>query len=193
MEATGIILSGGKSSRMNYQDKAWLPYEGKPLIHHAIIGISSQVSQILVSTNNKGPRYDELPYACIPDLNTNFEGPLAGILACSNHVSSPLALIIPNDTPKVPTNLKSLLLPHLKDNEAVVPSYNGVCQPLFILAKTSILSSIAPYLSSGERSVKGWLQHLSIDQVDFDSQEPFKNINTAEQLKKISDQDYRSL
>ena len=132
MEATGIILSGGKSSRMNYQDKAWLPYEGKPLIHHAITRISSQVSQILVSTNNKGPRYDELPYACIPDLNTNFEGPLAGILACSNHVSSPLALIIPNDTPKVPTNLKSLLLPHLKGNEAVVPSYNGVCQPLFL-------------------------------------------------------------
>ncbi len=70
MEATGIILSGGKSSRMNYQDKAWLPYEGKPLIHHAITRISSQVSQILVSTNNKGARYDELPYARIPDLNT---------------------------------------------------------------------------------------------------------------------------
>ena len=189
MEATGIILSGGKSSRMNYQDKAWLPYEGKPLIYHAITRMSSQVSQILVSTNNTGARYDELPYACIPDLNTNFEGPLAGILACSNHVASPLALIIPNDTPNVPTNLKSLLLPHLKGNEAVVPSYNGVCQPLFILAKTSILSSIAPYLSSGGRSVKGWLQHLSIDQVDFDSQESFKNINTPEQLKTISDQD----
>ena len=185
MEATGIILSGGKSSRMNYQDKAWLPYEGKPLIHHAIKRISSQVSQILVSTNNKDPRYDELPYACIPDLNTNFEGPLAGILACSNHVASPLALIIPNDTPNVPKNLKALLLPHLKGNEAVVPSYNGVCQPLFILAKTSILGSIAPYLASGGRSVKGWLEHLSITQVDLVSQEPFININTPEQLKKI--------
>lgn len=193
MEATGIILSGGKSSRMNYQDKAWLPYEGKPLIHHAITRISSQVSQILVSTNNKGPRYDELPYACIPDLSTNFEGPLAGILACSNHVASPLALIIPNDTPNVPKNLKALLLPHLKGNEAAVPSYNGVCQPLFILAKTSILGSIAPYLSSGGRSVKGWLEHLSITQVDFVSQEPFININTPEQLKKFSDQNYRSL
>ena len=190
MEATGIILSGGKSSRMNYQDKAWLPYEGKPLIHHAIKRISSEVSQILVSTNNADPRYDKLPYTCIPDLNTNFEGPLAGILSCSDHVASPLVLIIPNDTPNVPKNLKSLLLPHLKGSDAVVPSHNGVCQPLFILAKTSILSSIAPYLSAGSRSVKGWLQHLSIAQVDFVSQEPFKNINTPEQLRKISDPDH---
>ena len=193
MEATGIILSGGKSSRMNYQDKAWLPYEGKPLIHHAIKRISSQVSQILVSTNNADPRYDKLPYACIPDLNANFEGPLAGVLACSDHVASPLTLVIPNDAPKVPKNLKSLLLPHLKGADAVVPNHNGVCQPLFILAKTSILGSIAPYLSAGGRSVKGWLQHLSIAQVDFVSQEPFKNINTPEQLKTISDQDYLSL
>ena len=189
MEATGIILSGGKSSRMNYQDKAWLPYEGKPLIHHTIKRISSQVSQILVSTNHSDSRYDKLPYACIPDLNTNFEGPLAGILACRDHIASPLALVVPNDTPNVPKNLKSLLLPHLKDSDAVVPSHKGVCQPLFLLAKTSILGSIAPYLSAGGRSVKGWLQHLSTIQVDFVSQEPFKNINNPEQLKKISDQD----
>ena len=75
MEATGIILAGGKSSRMNYQDKAWMSYDGEPLIHHAIKRISSQVSQILVSTNNADSRYDKLPYPCIPDLNTNFDGP----------------------------------------------------------------------------------------------------------------------
>ena len=186
MEATGIILSGGKSSRMNYQDKAWLPYEGKPLIHHAIKRISSQVTKILVSTNHADPRYDKLPYDCIPDLNTNFEGPLAGILACSDHILSPLTLVIPNDTPRVPKNLKSLLLPHLKGTDAAVPRHNGICQPLFILAKTSILGSIAPYLSAGGRSVVGWLRHLSIAQVDFVSQEPFKNINTPEQLTKTS-------
>ena len=168
---------------MNYQDKAWLPYEGEPLIHHAINNISPQVSQILISKNNADPRYDNLPYTCIPDLNANFQGPLAGMLACSYHVKSPLALVIPCDTPNVPKNLKSLLLPNLKDSEAAVPSVNGVCQPLFILAKTSILGSIAPYLSAGGRSVKGWLKNLAAVQIDFVFQEPFKNINSPEQLK----------
>jgi molybdopterin-guanine dinucleotide biosynthesis protein A len=141
------------------------------------------VSQILVSKNSADPRYDKLPYSCIPDLNTNFEGPLAGILACSDHVTSPLTLIIPCDTPNVPKNLKSLLLPNLKAADATVPSVSGVCQPLFILAKTSILGSIAPYLSAGGRSVKGWLESLAVVQVDLVYQEPFKNINSPEQLK----------
>ncbi|MDC2963786.1 molybdenum cofactor guanylyltransferase [Gammaproteobacteria bacterium] len=183
MKATGIILAGGKSSRMNYQDKAWLLYEGKPLIHHAINRLSLQVAQILISRNSSDQRYEKLPYTCIPDLNHNLDGPLAGILACSSHVTNPLSLVIPCDSPNVPENLKSLLLPHLSGADAVVPSFGGICQPLFILAKTSILGSIAPYISAGGRSVKGWLQNLSIAQVDFMSQEPFKNINSPEQLK----------
>ena len=183
MKVTGIILAGGKSSRMNYQDKAWILYKGEPLIRHAIDRLSLQVSQILISRNSTDQRYDKLPYTCIPDLNAAFDGPLAGMLACSSHIANPLALVIPCDTPNVPKNLKSLLLPHLGKADAAIPSFGGVCQPLFILAKTSTLGSIAPYLSAGRRSVKGWLQNLTIAHVDFISQEPFENINTPEQLK----------
>ena len=75
MKATGIILAGGKSSRMNYQDKAWLPYEGEPLIHRAINRLSPQVTQILISKNSSDQRYKKLLYTCIPDLNANFDGP----------------------------------------------------------------------------------------------------------------------
>ncbi len=183
MKATGIILAGGKSSRMNYQDKAWLPYEGEPLIHRAINRLSPQVTQILISKNSSDQRYKKLLYTCIPDLNANFDGPLAGILACSSHVTNPLCLIIPCDTPNVPRNLKSLLLPHLGAADAAIPRFGGDCQPLFILARTSRLGSIAPYISAGGRSVKGWLRNLSIAQVDFMSKEPFKNVNSPEQLK----------
>ena len=183
MKVTGIILAGGESSRMNYQDKAWLLYEGEPLIHRAINRLSLQVSQILISKNSSDQRYDKLPYTCVQDLNATFDGPLAGIHACSRHVKTPLALVIPCDTPNVPKNLISLLLPRLDIADAVVPSFGGTCQPLFMLAKTSILGSIAPYLSGGGRSVKGWLQNLSIAQVNFFSPDAFTNINTPEQLK----------
>ena len=168
---------------MNFQDKAWISYEGEPLIHRAINRLSLQVTQILISKNSSDQRYKKLPYTCIADLNANFDGPLAGILACSSHVTNPLCLIIPCDTPNVPRNLKSLLLPHLGAADAAIPRFGGDCQPLFILAKTSRLGSIAPYISAGGRSVKGWLRNLSIAQVDFMSKEPFKNVNSPEQLK----------
>ena len=128
------------------------------------------------------PRYNKLTYKCIPDQNTNFDGPLAGILACSNHITSPLALIIPNDAPNVPKNLKSLLLPHLNGADVVPTSV--VSANLYSSSQTATLRSIDPYLSAGGRSVKGWLENLSIAQVNFISQEPLKNINTPEQLKK---------
>jgi molybdopterin-guanine dinucleotide biosynthesis protein A len=52
MNTTAIVLAGGKGSRMNYAEKAWMLHQGKPLLSHVVDSIRPQVDLILISRNN---------------------------------------------------------------------------------------------------------------------------------------------
>ena len=194
MDTTAIILAGGRGSRMNYVEKAWMLHNGKPLLSHVVDSISPQVDMILISRNNTNdPRYDELPYPCISDIkfvpNDNDggapgqQGPLCGISACARHVTTPLTLVVPCDTPGLPNNLMRKLLDGLDDAAAAVVHDGDNEQPLVFLAQTLALAEIDTYLKTGRRSVKGWLNRMNPNRIYFEpGSGEFENINTLEQL-----------
>jgi len=68
LKATGILLAGGKSSRMN-KNKAFLELEGKPLVERSLTVLQSVFSEVLISSNK-------------PELYAGYEVPviLDGIL-----------------------------------------------------------------------------------------------------------------
>ena len=189
MNTTAIVLAGGRGSRMNYEEKARMVHLGKPLLSHVVDSISSQVDVILISRNNTmDPRYDELPYSCIADTDNDSEvteqkGPLSGISACARHVKTPLTLVVPCDTPRLPDDLMHKLLGGLGDASVAVAHDGNNEQPLVFLAKTIVLGEIDNYLESGRRSVKGWLDGISYNRVYFETgSDEFENINTVDQL-----------
>ena len=47
MAAAGIVLCGGKSSRMG-RDKAWLPWRGQPMIAHVVSILGPIVDEVVV-------------------------------------------------------------------------------------------------------------------------------------------------
>jgi molybdopterin-guanine dinucleotide biosynthesis protein A len=195
MNTTAIILAGGRGSRMNYAEKAWMLHNGKPLLYHVVDSISPQVDMILISRNNTNDtRYDELPYPCIADIkfkaSDNYgeapeqQGPLSGISACARHVTTPLTLVVPCDTPGLPSNLMRKLLDGLDDAAAAVVHDGNNEQPLVFLAQTIALAEIDTYLKTGRRSVKGWLDEMNHNRVYFETESgEFENINTVEQLE----------
>ena len=183
MKATAIILAGGKSARMHYKDKAWINYKGSPLITHVIKRLVPQVTRTLISRNNYDPRYETLPYPCIADLNTYKEGPLAGILACSYHVETPLTLVVPCDTPNLPLDLFKRLSLDLDHYDVSIPTCADGEQPLMMLAKTPVLSEIDGNLKEGKRSVKDWLSKMNVQKVQFSSSSNFENINYPSQIR----------
>ena len=194
MSTTAIILAGGRGSRMNFAEKAWMLHHGKPLLSHVVDSISPQVDRILISRNNiNDSRYDALPYPCITDIKFNpndndgeapeQQGPLSGISACARHVTTPLTLVVPCDTPGLPNNLMRELLDGLDDAAAAVVHDGKNEQPLVFLAQTIVLAEIDTYLKTGSRSVKGWLDGISHNRVYFETDSgEFENINTVEQL-----------
>jgi len=178
MNTTAIVLAGGKGSRMNYAEKAWMLHHGKPLLSHVVDSIRPQVDLILISRNNTNdPRYDKLPYPCIADIAFNpndndgeaaeQQGPLSGIRACARHVKTSLTLVVPCDTPRLPNNLMPKLLEGLGDASIAVV-HDGVNeQPL----------------KAGRRSVKGWLDGMNRNRVYFQhGSGHFENFNTVDQL-----------
>ena len=167
MDTTAIVLAGGKGSRMNYAEKAWMLYHGKPLLSHVVDSISPQVDMILISRNNTSdPRYD-----------------LSGISACARHVKTSLTLVVPCDTPRLPNNLMRKLLDGLGDASIAVVHDGNNEQPLVFLAQTTALEEIDIYLKTGRRSVKGWLEGMNHNRVYFETgSDEFENINTIDQL-----------
>ena len=194
MDTTAIVLAGGKGSRMNYAEKAWMLHHGKPLLSHVVESISPQVDAILISRNNiSDSRSDELPYPCIADIAsvakdnegkaTGQLGPLSGISACARHVKTSLTLVVPCDTPRLPNDLMRKLLDGLGDASIAVVHDGNNEQPLVFLARTAALETIDIYLKAGRRSVKGWLKGVNHNRVHFKAgQDEFENINTVDQL-----------
>ncbi|MBO6556700.1 MAG: molybdenum cofactor guanylyltransferase [Pseudomonadales bacterium] len=181
-KTTAIVLAGGKGSRMNYQEKAWLIHRDKPLIMHVLDCITSQVSNTLISRNQLDERYESLPYACFKDSDNQFEGPLSGIVACLRGVKTEYTLVVPCDAPNLPGNLVTGLMEGIKDSDVCIAQDSERDQPLIMLARTDVLESINRYLSEGRRSVHGWLNRHDFARVRFPEHQ-LHNINEVAQLE----------
>jgi molybdopterin-guanine dinucleotide biosynthesis protein A len=184
MDVTAIVLAGGKGSRMNNRDKAWVEHKDKPLLAHVIERIAPQVDDIIISRNHIDLRDKTLPYRCVSDGNLNFNGPLAGIASCLEHVTTAVTLVVPCDTPSLPTNLVSAFQEFLITGDLVIAHDGNREQPLIMMAKTDTLANIQAYLNSGKRSVRGWLQTTPYQVARFTgAPTAFENINDESQLK----------
>jgi molybdopterin-guanine dinucleotide biosynthesis protein A len=77
----GILLAGGKSSRMGGGDKCLLPLAGRPILAHVIERLKPQVAELIVSANGDPARFSAFGLPVVGDRVGGYAGPLAGTLA----------------------------------------------------------------------------------------------------------------
>ncbi|MBI2510013.1 MAG: molybdenum cofactor guanylyltransferase, partial [Betaproteobacteria bacterium] len=76
---TGVILAGGRGSRMGGVDKGLQMLRGKPMVQWVIERFAPQVAEVLINANQNIEQYQRFGYRVVPDEIGGFAGPLAGL------------------------------------------------------------------------------------------------------------------
>lgn len=179
MACSAIVLCGGRGSRVNGADKGLLEFDGRPLVASVLSRIEPQVDDIVISANRNLARYRALGHRVVADTMPDFAGPLAGILSALPACHHERVLVTACDTPFLPDDLATRLLPPLESCDLAYAWDGEREQYLSAALHRSLAESLAGYLADGQRSVHGWYGTLNYRRVDFsDEQRTFQNINT---------------
>ena len=185
---TGLILAGGRGSRMGSVDKGLQLFRSKPMIAHVLERVQPQVDEVLINANRSIDEYEKLGHRVIPDAIDGFAGPLAGLHIGMTHATHPLIVTAPCDSPFLPLDLIVRLAAALHDNHADLAVAKTFDQPhpVFCLTKSNLAPHLQAFLESGQRKIDKWYATLNIVEVAFDDEEAaFSNINTVEELKSF--------
>ena len=117
MDTTGIILAGGKSSRMG-ADKGLLELGGKPLITYAFQALSGLCTTILISSSSEA--YHSFGYQVIEDVFPGI-GPMGGIYSALGKSKTEKNLILSCDLPFASKELMSYILQNSDVHQVAVP------------------------------------------------------------------------
>lgn len=182
---TGIVLAGGRGSRMGGVDKGLKPLRGRPMVEWVIERFAPQVDEVLINANQNLDAYRVFGYRVIPDEIDGFAGPLAGLHRGLAEATHGLVATVPCDSPFLPRDLIARLRAALESQGAdlAVARTGDQPHPVFCLCLKAVLPGLTAFLSSGGRKIDAWYARLHAVEVLFDDQPvAFSNVNTAAEL-----------
>lgn len=190
----GIVLAGGRASRMGGSDKASTLLGGTPLIAHAIRALKPQCAHLIINANGDASRFAAYSLPVIADDVTGFAGPLAGILAgldaaAARWPEAELAVSVAIDTPFLPADLVARLSAALRAANADIACArtDGVAHPVIALWPIAIRADLRRALvEEDQRKVTRFLSRHKVAYADWPAEpfDPFFNINAPEDLAK---------
>lgn len=183
---TGVILAGGRGTRMGGVDKGLKPLRGKPMMEWVIERFAPQVDEVLINANQNASAYAAFGYRVIADDIAGFAGPLAGLQRGLAEARHELVATVPCDSPFLPLDLIARLRSALERHgaEIAVARTGDQPHPVFCLCRKSVLDGLTGFLAGGGRKIDAWYAGLNAVEVRFDDQPAaFSNINTEEELR----------
>ena len=190
-DVTGVVLAGGRATRMGGVDKGLIPVNGQPMIQWVIDVLRPQVADILVNANRNLERYREFGYPVIDDGDREFRGPLAGIASGLRAATSQYVAFAPCDSPLVCGDLVTRLRTALtRDDTRIAVAHDGQrLQPVFALLERNLLDDLMRYLDNGGRKIDRWYEEHGYAQADFsDVADSFANFNAPDEKRALEQQ-----
>ncbi|MFO7770636.1 MAG: molybdenum cofactor guanylyltransferase MobA [Roseovarius gahaiensis] len=200
----GVILAGGKATRMGGGDKGLLPLGDGTILSNVMDRLAPQVAGMALNANGNPDRFADYGLPVLPDSIADFPGPLAGVLAGLDWAAQQGAqtiVTVAADTPFFPRDLVARLLataqdmPHplvlaatpRPDNEQTKSlSRSGLIRhPTFGLWPVALRDDLRAELHDGLRKVVIWTdKHAGREALFDDPNDPFFNVNTPEDLQQ---------
>lgn len=188
MLLAGVILAGGRSSRMDGRDKAFLELGARTLAERAHARLARQVGPIAISSNSDPAAFAPLGATVIADADDSRAGPLAGILAGLRWAASleqrPAALVsVAVDTPFFPEDLAPRLAAAAGGNAdaIMVATSASAMHPTFALWPLGVAGRLAAYVDGGGRRAGAFIRdgrHAEVAFAPMNGVDPFFNVNT---------------
>lgn len=195
---TGVILAGGRGSRMGGVDKGLQNFNGVPLALHTLLRLSPQVGDIMINANRNLAAYESFGVPVWPDSTGlgDYAGPLAGFLTGLERCETPYMLTVPCDTPLFPEDLVARMAEAFVREDAdfavaSAPEEDGQLrpQPVFCLMHTGMLESLVRFTQDGGRKIDAWTAQHKTVLVPFerpaDDKRSFFNANTLAELHQL--------
>jgi molybdopterin-guanine dinucleotide biosynthesis protein A len=187
----GVILAGGRATRMGGGDKGLKQIGGEPMLTRVINRIGPQVERLIINANGDPDRFIDFDLPVIPDDLPDHPGPLAGILTAMDFAtemtSANLVLSVAADCPFLPHDLAPRLLALLKlhDTRISIAHSGGLAQPTIALWDVSLRHDLRKALADeGLRKIDAFTSRYASTSVDWPvtPYDPFFNANTPDDL-----------
>ncbi|MGD9763878.1 MAG: molybdenum cofactor guanylyltransferase [Candidatus Binatia bacterium] len=188
---TGVILAGGRNSRMGGRDKAFLRVNGETIFTRTLAVLRRCFGHVVV-VSNAPHKYAEYPVAVTRDELVGL-GPLGGLHAALGCLPTPYAFVTACDMPYLREEPIRYLVSLLADQDAIVPSWDGDIEPLHALYAARLRPRIAQVAARGGQGVRDLLLEINVQYVPqavmesvVGAEESFRNINTPEEAARFA-------
>lgn len=181
---TGIILAGGKSSRMG-SDKGMLKLNGKMFVEHVIDAMKPIVDDVIIVSNSSS--YDQFECTRVKDMIKD-SGPLAGLYSGLKYSNTEYNLVLSCDIPMIKTEiLKKLIDSDYKNYDVIQIKSGNKTMPLIALYKKQSMNTCLELLQQDERRLHVAVNNLNTKTILIDAKldQFVKNINTIEDLNTL--------
>lgn len=202
IDITGLILAGGRGSRMGGVDKGLQNFNGMPLALHTLtrLQMGGGVGTILINANRNLSAYESFGADVWPDGLADYAGPLAGFLTGLERCETPYLVTVPCDTPLLPLDLVPRLAQALDEQDADIAMVGAPetdqhgqikvrPQPVFCMIRVGLLESLVRFTQDGGRKIDAWtaLHKTVIVPFDAPADDPqaFANANTLADLRQL--------
>jgi molybdenum cofactor guanylyltransferase len=177
MKILGVIIAGGKSTRMGGVEKAFLQLGSKTLIEHVVARLAPQVDDVVINANGNAARFHGV---VVPDVITHIQTPLVGLHAVLAYAKNyDAVLTVPSDAPFLPPDLRE----RLGDGPAIARSV-GQDHYLTGLWPVKLFADLDDALKNGMVRMQDWVLECQAAKVEWtvEPHDPFFNINTPVDL-----------
>jgi len=189
-DITGVILAGGKSSRMG-ENKSFLKLGNQTIIERIVDLMKSIFSEVIIITNTSG-EYKFLNLPLYEDIY-KWKGPLAGIHSALTRSQTEKIFVLSCDVPLMSKEMIEYIIECESDKSIVFCEAAGYHQPLVGVYSKKILSEIEKFISNNEMSDKSFHQFLKMvdaeiihpEKLSFYKDEIFFNVNRLEDYEQL--------
>ncbi|MGD9678528.1 MAG: molybdenum cofactor guanylyltransferase [Vulcanibacillus sp.] len=177
MEITGIILAGGKSSRMG-KDKSILAIDNNQTLISNTVSILNEIFDEVIIISNSKNKYG---FKNVQETSDIFleSGPLGGIHAGLSVSKNNSIFVVACDMPFLDKSLIEFLLEQNYGFDITVPLIRGRLEPLHAVYSKKCLPYIEDYLKRGIYKI---IDFYPLVRVNYVNEESIKHISNLEKV-----------